>query len=64
VPTLCYRQQIFKVLASPAMQVISNGKPGIVYVNKLIGRAAIASEKQQICIVQASGRTRVVRAAP
>jgi len=33
-----------KVLASPATQVISNGKPGTVYVNKLIAGATIASE--------------------
>jgi len=39
-------------------------KPGTVYVNKLIARAAIASRWQHICIVQVSGRTSVVRAAP
>ena len=37
---------------------------GTVYVNKLIDRAAIASGWQHICIVQVSGCTSVVRAAP
>jgi len=42
---------------------MSNKRPLIVYINKLITRVAIASEWQQIYIVQVLAYIRVVRAA-